>query len=232
MPSKGNTSASGLAPVGHEALHDRVYREVKEAIMSGSIRPGATITIRTLAARLGTSPMPVREALRRPVAERALEMLPNRSVTLPAMTPDRFDEICRIRIAIEGEVAEVAATRMPKADLACMRRLNEAMFRPEHRHSPRYLLSNRAFHFTLYRAAGMPLATAMIESLWVQSGPFLNHVMTDDAEQLGSDHHGAVLRALARRDGGGVRAAITGDISDAGAIIRALLTRDRERASV
>jgi DNA-binding GntR family transcriptional regulator len=70
-----------ISKLERERLHDRAYLEVKKAIMCGAIRPGATITIRAMAAALGTSPMPVREALSRLVAERALVMLPTRYIS-------------------------------------------------------------------------------------------------------------------------------------------------------
>ncbi len=69
--------AFGLARLERETLHERAYDEVKKAIMGGAIAPGEPMTIRALAKALGTSVMPVREALRRLVAERALELLPN-----------------------------------------------------------------------------------------------------------------------------------------------------------
>jgi len=80
-----------ISKLEREMLHDPAYLEVKKAIMSGAIRPGATITIRAMAAALGTSPMPVRESLSCLVAERALVMLPTRSVTVPLMTAEQFD---------------------------------------------------------------------------------------------------------------------------------------------
>src|SRR5689334_12044490 len=101
MGGKGK-AAFGLSKLARETLHDRVYDEVKKAIMGAEIEAGEPMTIRALATELGTSVMPVREALRRLVAERALELLPNRSVMLPVMTPERFEEIARIRIALEG----------------------------------------------------------------------------------------------------------------------------------
>jgi DNA-binding GntR family transcriptional regulator len=86
-----------ISKLEREKLHDRAYLEVKKAIISGAIRPGVTITIRAMAAALGTSPMPVRKALRRLVAERALVMLPARSVTVPRMTAEQFDAARIIR---------------------------------------------------------------------------------------------------------------------------------------
>ena len=54
------------------AAQERVYRELREAIVTGRFVPGRPVTLRGVAVELGVSPMPVREALRQLVAERAL----------------------------------------------------------------------------------------------------------------------------------------------------------------
>jgi len=128
-----------VSKLERETLHDRAYLELKRAIMSGAIRPGATITIRAMATALGTSPMPVREALRRLVAERALDMLPTRSVTLPVITPDRFDEICRIRVTLEGLVTETAAGLIRAGELQQMQQANAEMWRLKRQQTAVYL---------------------------------------------------------------------------------------------
>src|ERR1044072_9457936 len=89
-------------------LNEEVYQQLKQALMTGRISPGSTMTIRSLAASFGISPMPVREALRRLVAEHVLVLLPNRSVSLPVITRERFREITRIRTSLEGLAAEEA----------------------------------------------------------------------------------------------------------------------------
>jgi hypothetical protein len=68
--------AAAISPVGRETLNDRVYRELKKSIMSGAFKPGSELKLRSVAEALGTSLMPVRDAMRRLVAERALEMRP------------------------------------------------------------------------------------------------------------------------------------------------------------
>ncbi len=70
---------------GQETRREQVYREVRRALMGGSFEPGQKITVTSLAIALGVSAMPVREALRRLAAERALEMQPNRSVRVPRL---------------------------------------------------------------------------------------------------------------------------------------------------
>jgi DNA-binding GntR family transcriptional regulator len=219
-----------VARLERETLHDRAYLEVKKAIMSGAIMPGSTITIRAMAAALGTSPMPVREALRRLVAERALEMLPTRSVSLPVMTAEKFEEVSRIRIALEGLVAETAAARIADTSIRHMRQINDEMLLPRVQRSPAYLAKNQEFHFTLYQAAGMPVAMSIIESLWLQSGPLLNHVLSDLGFRAANDHHGAMLAALAKGSGKATRAAVEADIADAAAVIVQLLRRKARAA--
>lgn len=223
--------AFGLARLERETLHERAYGEVKKAIMGGAIAPGEPMTIRALAKALGTSVMPVREALRRLVAERALELLPNRSVTLPVMTADRFDEIYRIRVALEGLMAETAAKLITPEELRRMARLNDEMIAKLRQGTKRCLALNQEFHFQLYLAARMPQAMSIVETLWLQIGPFLHHVSASFGSSVFLDHHKSMLKALAKRDGPAARAAIEADIIEAArTILKSLRTRSVDAA--
>ncbi|KAG1244152.1 hypothetical protein G6F65_021971 [Rhizopus arrhizus] len=62
---------------------DQIYQQTRQLLMSGAVPPGEKITLRGLAAALNTSPMPVREAVNKLVAEGALEMLPSRGLRVP-----------------------------------------------------------------------------------------------------------------------------------------------------
>lgn len=228
MRSSGHADFQ-VSKLERETLHDRAYLELKKAIMSGSIRPGATITIRAMAAALGTSPMPVREALRRLVAERALEMLPTRSVTLPHMTAERFDEISRLRIALEGLVSETGARRLSREGLNRLQQAHAEMNRLKNVND--YLAKNQEFHFTLYQAAAMPVAMQMIESLWLQAGPLLNLAIGEHGFEDAQGHHRELLDQLARHNVKGARAAIEADITEAAKIIRAYLASRPEAAA-
>jgi DNA-binding GntR family transcriptional regulator len=218
-----------VSKLERETLHDRAYLELKKAIMSGAIRPGATITIRAMATALGTSPMPVREALRRLVAERALEMLPTRSVTLPLMTAERFDEISRLRIALEGLASEAGAQHLTREALRRLQQAHAEMNRMKD--VGEYLAKNQEFHFTLYQAAGMPVALQMIESLWLQAGPLLNLAIGEYGFEGAQDHHRELLDQLAKHNVKGARSAIEADITDAARIIRAYLASRPEAAA-
>src|SRR5258706_14968455 len=115
--------AAAIAPVERETLNDRVYRELKNSIMAGAFRPGSELTLRSVAEALGTSLMPVRDAMRRLVSERALEALPSRKVAIPFLTVDAFLGLRRIRILLEGEAAALAAERITPRQLNSVKAL-------------------------------------------------------------------------------------------------------------
>src|SRR3954471_21907613 len=105
-------------PVSRETVQDHVYRRMKELILNGDIEPGGTVTIQSLADAFGVSAMPVREALHRLVAEKALTVVAGRSRGIPPLNIDRLEDLTRARIEIEGVATKWAARVISPADLA------------------------------------------------------------------------------------------------------------------
>jgi len=214
-------SALTMPKLQRNTLNEEVYQQLKQALMTGRIAPGSTMTIRSLAASFGISPMPVREALRRLVAEHVLVLLPNRSVSLPIITRERFREITRIRTSLEGLAADEGSLAISAEEVRLMARINEEMESEEAASSTDYLVKNREFHFCLYRNCGMPTLLMIIESLWLQIGPLLT---IQQLKYAGSGvavqtHHRRALKALKKRDAKEVREAFVSDIEDAAKII-------------
>ena len=216
-------------PGERELQHARVYRELREAIVTGRFVPGRPVTLRGVAEDLGVSPMPVREALRQLVAERALVMSDSRRVAVPAMSPSRFAELCLARALLEPELATLALPRMTAADVDAMQWLDADVDRAlAQGDTESYMRQNYAFHFQLYRAAGSTVLLPLVESLWLQVGPFLRMVVG----RLGTGHvvdrHQAAVRAIRARDEVALREAIRADILDGQEIIgRDILTPQR-----
>lgn len=200
-------------------LEDAAYEQMRQALIDGHFSPGQTFTIRALAEVFGTSPMPVRDALKRLVAERALDLLPNRSVVVPLMSRSRFQEILQIRLSIEPMITARAAARVTPELIEQMVEDHRQMSSAVDRADPvAYLAANRRFHFRLYEAAGTVVMLPLIEAMWVQVGPYLNQVFR--AQERGSTqaavhHHTSVLQALRRHDAPAAAQAIWNDLSDA-----------------
>jgi DNA-binding GntR family transcriptional regulator len=217
-----------LHPVDSETLGQRVYRGLRDFLMAGQAKPGEKLTLRQLAAALGTSPMPVRAAVGRLAAEGALQVLPNRAIRVPVMTQGRFRELRRIRLLLEGLAVEEAAARIQDAALDRCAELN-AVFRGElGRRRPdvaRMFRANKDLHFTVYEAAAMPVLLGTIETLWLQVGPVLLLSFRMRAEDRlrfpAPDCHDRLIRGLRARDPVRARAALSDDLTQAGELILA-----------
>src|SRR5687768_15923867 len=102
---------SSLQPVERAAsLGERVYELLREHLRSGGVRWGESLREATLAARLGVSRTPVREALARLASEGLVEAH-GRSFTVPALTEDDLQDIYELRLLLETEALRQAASR-------------------------------------------------------------------------------------------------------------------------
>jgi DNA-binding GntR family transcriptional regulator len=222
------TAIEGIGRLERATLGDRVTRELRELLMAGKLMPGEKLSLRTVAASLGVSMMPVREAVARLVAEEALIVSPNRSITVPLMTKRRFRELKAIRLVVEGHAAGEAARLRTADDLSAIR-TSDAAFRDAVR-SPApdpaaALRANMSLHFAVYRAAASPSLTAIIEGLWLKVGPVINFDLRSSTERLSSGVserlHARLLAAIEAKDGAGARDAVIADISGSADFIEA-----------
>lgn len=186
---------------------DRVYRAVRERLMSGAHRPGEKIKIRPLAEVLGTSTTPVREALLQLVVAGALRHDPQHSIRVPVLTAAEYAELIHLRILIECDLAGVAAERMTSAELERLETLALELLEP----SPTTTLV-ADFHFTLYRAAKMPLAMPLVEGLWLRTGPYLHLFEKPQDLSWGRSLRGDLLRGLRAGDSDLVRKSLAKDL--------------------
>jgi DNA-binding GntR family transcriptional regulator len=207
-----------LPRVERENVQARIYNALRERLMRGAFEPGQKLKLAELARAFGTSPMPVREALNRLVAERALVALPNRTVQVPALSRSCLQELKEARFAIEGLAVSRAAANMTDDTLTKLAELIHAQSKQDAEHvSEGSAELNREFHFTIYRQANSTVLLPIIESLWLQFGPYLRAASErfDGRDGQGTRFHNAIVVALVRRDGVGARAALEADIGRA-----------------
>jgi DNA-binding GntR family transcriptional regulator len=229
--NKRASAALPFAPAPRETLQDYVYQRVKELILAGDIAPGQSITINSLSAAFAVSHMPVREALRRLIAERALVVVSGRSVGLPALSTEGLEDLRRVRIEIEGLATEWATNRLADADHDRFDELVATMTRADAENDvTAYLHANRDFHFAIYRAAGSETLLSMIESLWLQISPYFNLLHASGDYERANREHGTIAAALRRGDAKGARKAVRADIDGAAATLRQILSSPADRA--
>lgn len=96
---------------GYRPLRDVVCDTIRDQIMNGVHTPGTRLVEDRLAAELGVSRNPVREALRVLEAEGFVEMIPRRGAVVAALSDREVEEIFEVRRALEGLAARLAARK-------------------------------------------------------------------------------------------------------------------------
>jgi len=198
-----------------QKTHQWVYQLLRNNLLCGRIKPGNPLTIRGLAQILEVSPMPVREALHRLACEGAVEVKNNRRVIVPAMTPEKFRELCDLRILLETHAAEGALPYVTADNIKALERIDAQIDEAVESNDVDYIsLHNQAFHRCLYQANPFQISIPLIESLWLQLGPFSRIAISKLEKVYLVDRHVEALQALRERNLFGLRRAIEADIRD------------------
>ncbi|MCB1379982.1 MAG: GntR family transcriptional regulator [Alphaproteobacteria bacterium] len=214
-----------LKKIENKTLNERAYEELRAGLTAGRFEPAQPFIVRALAEAYGISATPIREALQRLVAERILEVQPNRSIMVPPMTEERYAELLMLRIELEGLATQLAAQRLAPRQIAALASLiTKARKAIEKADSNAYFAVNRDFHFMIYESCGSPELIKLIQDLWLKCGPFLTRMFGDEHfREHANDQHDNILSALDRRDGAAARAYMVQDISDAAVALKKVM---------
>lgn len=218
-------------PVARLTVTEQVYRRMRDGLMSGRFAPGQKLAIRQLASALGSSPMPIREALHRLQAEGAIEITPTGRIRTASLDARQLREVRDTRMALEGMLAERAASLATAADRAEIDALFSAMQAAvEGGDRSGYLEANFAFHRRIYVIADAAITLRIVESLWLLMGPCF-FLLTPERAHLDRSMaaHRDIRQAIADADGPAARAAVCDDILQAaGSLVRLLATREAD----
>jgi DNA-binding GntR family transcriptional regulator len=106
-----------------QSLVDAVTERIEAAIISGALEPGSRLSEQALAASLGVSRGPLREAIRRLEGRKLLQRTPNIGVRVAALSLKDLNEILQVREALEGMAAGLAAANMTDAEITALKGL-------------------------------------------------------------------------------------------------------------
>ena len=197
-----------------QAAHDYVYKSLRTKIMHGEILPATSMTLRGIGKDYSVSMTPVREAVRRLIAEGALMLSPSGRVATAELNHDRIEELAVMRSLIEVELASRA---LPRAHLALIDRLktiNASVSQAIVAHDPvSYIRTNLEFHRMLYLRAQAPAMLAIAETVWLQLGPTMRSLYDKLNRKEPPYNHTAILAALTAGDEPGLRLAVRSDVT-------------------
>jgi DNA-binding GntR family transcriptional regulator len=160
------TTKTGIAPISPatQSLVDRVSHSVRRAILEGGLRPGETLSISDLAADLGVSHSPVREALQRLSGQGLVVLRPARTAIVMPLELEDLQELYRLRKLIEVDAATRAAPQLSEKDFAALERhladMSDAAVDTDS-----FWESHNAFHSVLLAPVLSPRTERMITEL-------------------------------------------------------------------
>lgn len=150
-------------------LTDQVYVTIRDAILRGELPAGSRLRVRDMADLVGTSVMPVREAIRRLEEAGLAERQPHRGAVVKELSLEELVHVYDVRRLLEVEAARLGAEHIKADDCERMRGEYELMRTAIlEQDAPTYLDRDEALLAILYSASGNPVLVQMIQALWQQ----------------------------------------------------------------
>jgi DNA-binding GntR family transcriptional regulator len=179
----------------------RVATYLREAILGGVLKPGDRIRQEELAARLGASRLPVREALRMLEAEGLTEHEAHKGARVPRLSAHEVDVIYRMREKLEPLALNESVPLLSEDDLG---RLDDVQRRIEENDEiEKFLDLDREFHLLTYSACPIDPLNSMVTRLWNSTQHYRRAFVAlggSDRMWVVNAEHRLILDAIARRD--------------------------------
>jgi DNA-binding GntR family transcriptional regulator len=133
---------------------------LRTQIVDGSLPPESKLNIGDIADQLGVSPTPAREAVQQLAVENLVQLDAFKGARVAELSADEYEEICAMRVGLEGLAARLGTTSIDDAGIKQMRSALKRMERAASADNvDAFVEADRAFHEAHYTASGR-------ESLW------------------------------------------------------------------
>lgn len=195
-------SSALLSDGDHLPASERIYGLIKEWILGGRLASGSRLVELSLAAELGVSRTPIREALKRLRVEGLVTVDPVRGMIVRLIDPHEVEDFYTTREVLDGLAARLAAQRISSDQLLRLRTIVDAMDSAVKRSERAQMVhANMRFHDALFRAAAnewlLSLGQSLIDFVRLLSAAAFAD-QTRDLEVL--EEHKRILAALEARD--------------------------------
>ena len=180
---------------------EEAYLYLHKALRLGRYKAGERLIPEDIAAEIGMSRMPVREAFRRLAADGLVTLRPNRGCVVAGLTLDELTEVFEIRSVLEGLAVRIALPKLTVEHFEEMDRLLVRMERAGEAGSSDWVLRHQEFHAYLYGLSGRPKLIRQIAALHVAIEPYMR-IWFDYVEKPLSarEEHQKLLNALKSGD--------------------------------
>jgi DNA-binding GntR family transcriptional regulator len=146
-------------------MADQVAKEIRRSILSGALRPGQAFSLREIAAQLGISFIPVREALRQLEAQGLVVTRPGKSAYVTPLSRDDLNGIYQLRRKLEPDIAARACRLLDEVAYARLQRYI-GIFGENLLDLDEVYEAHRHFHLELLRPAATTWDLRVLDALW------------------------------------------------------------------
>ncbi len=186
-----------------ETLHEQVFRQLREAILSGQLREGERIIETEIAGKMGISRSPLREALRKLELEGLVTVTPRKGAIVNAFSAEDIEEIYLLRSVLEGAAARLAAARITSEGLLV---LEESVGRMDaltrNGDLSGLVEENTNFHNVIIKASGQKRLVQLIGTLQEYVRKFRTASLSRPGRAANAlKEHREILAALREREG-------------------------------
>jgi len=206
-----------LEPIRLRSLREHVHEELRQAIISGRLKTGAKLNERQLAADLGTSTSPLKEALRQLEAEGLVRTEPRRG-SFVTFSPRQAEEMNLARAALESIIARQAAKHAPEEAFEQLRAVVEKMrVAVESGNVELLIVLNEDFHDAIHEASGCDYLRRLQNAQRTYDHAARVTVLSREEVRRASFHeHEAIMKAIVARDEDEAERLMRKHIMDAG----------------
>lgn len=213
-PTDLDSDTPDLTPVLKEMLHEQIYTILKRNLMMGRFSPGQKLPLRGLAKSLGTSLMPVRDALQRLESIGCVISTSTRTMMVPVFSQKELEDIRTLRVLLEGSAAaEAARNRTPRQIESLEKFCADIEVAAQTCNLDLFLEANYNFHMTIAEASGICFVANLLEPLWMRIGPVVRKSKPDQNHIRKAVHlHQVAFQSIKDGDQDAARDAVRRDI--------------------
>jgi DNA-binding GntR family transcriptional regulator len=166
MNARPGGNAVATLSLASPALYEQVAERLRARIFAHELEPGTWVDEQAIAAELGISRTPLREALKVLAAEGLVTLKPRRGCYVTELSEQDLDEIFPLMAMLEGRCAAEATAKAKAADLKRLKAIHAEL----EKHAAagdadRFFEANQEFHVALQQLAGNRWLAQMIEDL-------------------------------------------------------------------
>ncbi len=215
-----------VLPLPRRTLTDAAADAIRDRILAGALRAGTPLRQEALAAELGVSRIPLREALLRLEAEGLVTLESHRGAIVAELPLDSVAELFELRALLEADLTRRAVPRLTRLDDEALRAAARAFERAVTSGPEGWGPANLALHLALYRPAARPQTLEVVTRLHAQCDRLLRLQLTlTKGIARAVREHRAIVAAARARDAERAADLVHQHILDAGEALAAALVR-------